>query len=149
MGHKTILMVEDNPDDVELAVREFKKNNLLNNVVVTRDGVEALDYLFCVGAYVSRDVKDLPLVVLLDLRLPRLDGIDVLRCLRSDERTKDLPVVMLTTSKQEQDMVATHNLGVSGYVLKPVDFVQLTDAIRESGLHWLILKEPPPIPGSA
>ncbi|MEE9200457.1 MAG: response regulator, partial [Candidatus Brocadiales bacterium] len=113
MGHKTILMVEDNPDDVELAVREFKKNNLLNNVVVTRDGVEALDYLFCVGAYVSRDVKDLPLVVLLDLRLPRLDGIDVLRCLRSDERTKDLPVVMLTTSKQEQDMVATHNLGVS------------------------------------
>ncbi len=149
MGHKTILMVEDSPDDIVLTMRELKKNNLLNDVVVARDGVEALDYLFCVGAHVSRDVNDMPLVVLLNLRLRRLDGVDVLRCLRSDERTKDLPVVMLTTSKQEQDMVAKHNLGVSSYVLKPVGFVQLTDAIRESGLHWLIVKEPPPIPESA
>ncbi len=149
MGHKTILIVEDSPDDIVLTVRELKKNNLLNDVVVTRDGVEALDYLFGVAAYVSRDVNDMPLVVLLNLRLRRLDGVDVLRRLRSDERTKDLPVVMLTTSKQEQEMIAKYNLGVSSYVLKPVDFVQLTDAIRESGLHWLIVKEPPPIPESA
>lgn len=149
MEHKTILIVEDSPDDIVLTMRELKKNNLLNDVVVTRDGVEALDYLFGVGDYVSRDVNDMPLVVLLNLRLRRLDGVEVLRCLRSDERTKDLPVVMLTTSKQEQEMIAEHNLGVSSYVLKPVDFVQLTDAIRESGLHWLIVKEPPPIPESA
>jgi CheY-like chemotaxis protein len=144
MEEKIILLVEDNPDDVELTLRAFKKCNIVNEVVVARDGVEALDYLFGTGAYAGRDLSVMPAVVLLDLKLPRIDGLEVLRRLRADERTRCLPVVVLTSSNEDQDVVNSYQLGANSYIRKPVDFVQFIDAARQLGMYWLLLNEAPP-----
>ena len=144
VSEKVVLLVEDNPDDVELALRAFKKNNLLNEVVVAQDGVEALDYLFGTGAYAGRDPGELPQLVLLDLNLPRMGGLEVLRRIRADERTKLLPVVILTTSKEEQDRLQSYLLHANSYIRKPVDFEQFSQAIQQLGLYWLVLNEAPP-----
>jgi len=141
---KTILLVEDNPDDEALTLRALKRANVRNPVVVARDGVEALDYLFGTGAHTGRDTSDTPQVVLLDLKLPRLDGLEVLRRLRADARTKLLPVVILTSSTEDQDRIAGYELGANSYVRKPVDFSQFVDAVRQLGLYWLLLNQPPP-----
>jgi two-component system response regulator len=140
---ETILLVEDNPDDVELTMRAFKKNNIANNVVVAHDGVEALDYLFGKGAYAGRDTMDMPRLILLDLKLPKLDGLQVLERLRNDERTKLTPVVILTSSKEEHDLVTGYQNGANSYVRKPVDFNQFVDAVRQIGLYWLLINEHP------
>ena len=145
MNEKVVLLVEDNPDDVELTLRAFKKNNLLNEVVVAQDGVEALDYLFGTGAYAGRDTTALPQLVLLDLNLPRLGGLEVLRRIRDDERTKLLPVVILTTSKEEQDRLQSYLLHANSYIRKPVDFEQFSQAVQQLGLYWLVLNEAPPV----
>lgn len=144
MNKKTILLVEDNPDDVALTLRAFKKSNILNEVKVASDGAEALDYLFATGAYASRNTDLMPQLILLDLKLPKLDGMEVLRRMRADERTRLLPVVILTSSKEEQDIVDGYNLGANSYVRKPVNFAQFSEAIRQLGLYWLILNEPLP-----
>ena len=148
---KTILLVEDNPDDEALTLRALKRANVRNHVVVARDGVEALDYLFGTGTHAGRDARDTPQVVLLDLKLPRLDGLEVLRRLRADPRTKLLPVVILTSSTEDQDRIAGYELGANSYVRKPVDFSQFVEAVRQLGLYWLLLNQPPPAPsgGSA
>ena len=140
---ETILLVEDNPDDVELTLRAFKKNNIANNVIVARDGVEALDYLFGNGAYAGRDTSDTPRIILLDLKMPRLDGLQVLERLRADERTRVTPVVILTSSKEEQDLVKGYKSGANSYVRKPVDFNQFVEAVRHIGLYWLLINESP------
>jgi len=145
MDKKVILLVEDNPDDVDLTLRALKKANVLNEVVVVRDGVEALDYLFGTGSYKDRDLSIMPTDILLDLKLPKVDGLEVLRRLRSDERTKFLPVVILTSSKEEQDMLNSYKLAANSYVRKPIDFVQFTEAVRQLELYWLLLNEPPPM----
>ncbi len=145
MRTKTILLVEDNPSDVALTRRALERSHVANDVVVTEDGQEALDYLFCTGAYASRDPCEQPAVVLLDLKLPKLDGLEVLRRLRADERTRRLPVVVLTSSSEEQDVAASYDLGVNSYMRKPVDFTQFAAAIQQLGLYWLILNEPPPL----
>ena len=147
MGKKIILLVEDNPDDELLAIRALKKNNIMNEVVVARDGVEALDYLFGTGTYAGRDMSMMPQVILLDLKLPKIDGLEVLRRLRDDERTKLLPVVILTSSKEDLDLTTSYSLGANSYIRKPVDFVQFTEAIKQLGLYWLVLNESPPIGG--
>jgi two-component system response regulator len=144
MAEKSILLVEDNPDDEALTLRAFRKNNIKNDVVVTRDGAEALDYLFGTGAHAGRDPADIPQVVLLDLKLPKIDGMEVLRRIRADERTHLLPVVILTSSKEEQDLVNGYRLGCNSYVRKPVNFDQFLEAARQLGLYWLLLNEPPP-----
>jgi len=141
MPDKTILLVEDNPDDEALTLRALAKNNILNHVVVARDGVEALDYLFGTGAYAGRDPAVLPQVALLDLKLPRVDGLEVLRRIRADERTRLLPVVILTSSREEQDVIQGYTLGANSYIRKPVDFEQFTEAVRHLGLYWLVLNE--------
>jgi len=141
---ETILLVEDNPDDVELTLRAFHKNNIANNVVIARDGVEALDYLFCQGAYADRIIKDTPRLILLDLKLPKLDGLQVLERLRADERSKLIPVVILTSSKEEQDLISSYKSGANSYVRKPVDFNRFVEAVRQIGLYWLLINEPPP-----
>jgi two-component system response regulator len=145
MSTNTILLVEDNADDAELALRAFAKSKIQNDIVLVRDGVEALDYLFATGAYAAR-APGLPEVVLLDLNLPRLDGLEVLRRLRADERTKYLPVVVLTSSGQEQDILRSYDLGANSYVRKPVDFGQFVEAARQLGLYWLILNQRAPAP---
>jgi CheY-like chemotaxis protein len=142
---KSILLVEDNPDDEALAIRALKRHHISNAIVVARDGVEALDYLFARGVYAGRDTSIKPTVVLLDLKLPRVDGLEVLRQLRADERTKLLPVVVLTTSSEEQDMLSSYSLGCNSYIRKPVDFVQFSEAIRQLGMYWLLINEAPPI----
>ena len=139
-----ILLVEDNPDDEALTLRALQKNNIKNKVVVAHDGVEALDYLFASGMYAGRDFGDAPQVVLLDLKLPRLDGLEVLRRMRADERTKLLPVVILTSSVEQQDRLRGYNFGANSYVRKPVDFNQFIDAVKQLGLYWLVLNERPP-----
>lgn len=144
MKDKVILLVEDNPDDELLTLRALGQNGILNKVVVARDGVEALDYIFCTGAYADRDLSDLPEVVLLDLKLPKIDGLEVLKRLREDERTKLLPVVILTSSKEESDLINGYKLGANSYVRKPVDFNQFSEAVRQLKLYWLLLNEPPP-----
>lgn len=141
---KVILLVEDNPDDEALTLRAFRKNNIHNKVVVARDGVEALDYLFGSGAHSQRDATDLPQVVLLDLKLPRVDGLEVLRRIRADERTKLLPVVILTSSREDQDVINGYRLGANSYVRKPVSFDEFLDAARSLGLYWLLINQPPP-----
>jgi CheY-like chemotaxis protein len=138
--------VEDNPDDEALTLRAIKKNNISNAVVVVRDGAEALDYLFATNAYAGRDTSVLPQVVLLDLKLPKMDGLEVLRRLREDPRTRLLPVVILTSSTEEQDRFSGYELGANSYVRKPVDFVQFMEAVRNLGLYWLLLNERPPVP---
>lgn len=144
MDDKIILLVEDNPDDELLTLRALGKSNILNKVVVARNGAEALDYLFATGAYADRDVNVQPTVVLLDLKLPKVDGLEVLRRIRADERTELLPVVILTSSKEEQDLIASYSLGANSYVRKPVDFDQFAQAVRQLGLYWLLLNEVPP-----
>lgn len=140
----TLLLVEDNPDDVELTRRAFARCNIPNRIVVAQDGEEALDYLFGVGAHAGRDPLDLPRVVLLDLKLPKLSGLDVLRRIRADEATRHLPVIILTTSRQERDIISSYDLGANSYVRKPVDFAQFVEATRTLGLYWLSLNERPP-----
>jgi two-component system response regulator len=144
MKDKNILLVEDNPDDVKLTLHALKKCNIANKVVVTCDGVEALDYLFGAGAYAGRDVSDQPAVILLDLKLPKIDGLEVLRRMRADSRTRRLPVVVLTSSREEQDIVASYDLGANSYIRKPVDFEQFVAAVHQLGLYWLLLNETPP-----
>ncbi|MBM4308146.1 MAG: response regulator [Deltaproteobacteria bacterium] len=144
MAQKIILLVEDNPDDEALTLRALKKNNILNEVIVARDGVEALDYLFGTGKYAGRDLNNMPQVILLDLKLPKIDGMEVLRRLRADKRTKLLPVVILTSSKEERDLINGYKLGANSYIRKPVDFDQFREAIKQLKLYWLVLNEPPP-----
>lgn len=143
MPENAILLVEDNPDDEALTLRAFSKNNIRNPVVVARDGAEALDYLFAGGSYAGRDMTELPQVVLLDLKLPKVDGLEVLRRIRADERTELLPVVILTSSKEEQDLVESYRLGANSYVRKPVNFDEFVEAARQLGLYWLLLNEVP------
>ena len=144
MNEKIILLVEDNPDDEALTLRALRKNNIGNDVVIVRDGAEALDYLFGTGAYSGRDLRSLPAVTLLDLKLPKVDGLEVLRRVRSDERTELIPVVILTSSIEEQDLVRSYKLGANSYIRKPVDFSQFAEAVRQLGLYWLVINEPPP-----
>jgi two-component system response regulator len=138
------LLVEDNPDDVELTLRAFEKSNLANDIVVVRDGIEALDYLFGTGMHAARDSSLAPQVVLLDLKLPKVDGLEVLKRIRADQRTSHVPVVVLTSSKEEQDVWRSYDLGANSFVRKPVDFAEFVDAARQLGLYWLVLNEPPP-----
>ena len=141
---KVILLVEDNPDDAALTLRALKKNNIKNEVVVARDGVEALDYMHGTGTYAGRNVSELPQIVLLDLKLPKLDGLEVLKRMRADERTATQPVVVLTTSLEQQDVVSSYRYGANSYIRKPVNFDQFTDAVRQLGLYWLVMNVPPP-----
>jgi two-component system response regulator len=141
---RPILLVEDNLDDIELTLRAFRKRRILNPVVVLRDGQEALDYLFGTGRYADREPSGVPLVILLDLKLPRVDGLEVLRRIRADERTRMQPVVMLTSSVEEEDLIASYRLGVNSYIRKPVDFEQFVEVVAQIGLYWLLLNEPPP-----
>lgn len=142
MKDKTILLVEDNPDDEELTLLAFRKNNISNSITVARDGAEALDYLFGPGS----ETRPLPFLILLDLNLPKLDGLEVLRRIRSEERTKLLPVVVLTSSKEEKDRFASYSLGCNSYVRKPVSFSEFVEAARQLGLYWLLINENPPSP---
>ncbi|MCE8425176.1 MAG: response regulator [Candidatus Methanoperedens sp.] len=144
MMKRKILLVEDNPDDVVLTLRALNKNNIANEVIVAKDGIEALDYLFGEGTYAGRDPTRVPAVILLDLKLPKIDGLEVLERLRKDERTKFAPVVVLTSSKEEQDLVRSYKLGANSYIRKPVDFIQFSEAVRQLGLYWLVLNEPVP-----
>ncbi len=138
-----ILLVEDNPQDVELTLRALKRHNLANRVHVVKDGAEALDFLFATGSYAERDMNHTPKVILLDLKLPKVDGLEVLKKVKSDDRTKDIPVVVLTSSKEERDRVESYRLGVNSYIVKPVDFDQFTNSVQELGLYWLLLNELP------
>ncbi len=140
---KTILLVEDNADDEALTRRALKKNNIGNELVVARDGAEALDYLFGAGEYEGRDLAVMPQVILLDLKLPKVDGLEVLRRMRADKRTRLLPVVILTSSKEQQDLVDGYGYGANSYIRKPVDFAQFLEAVRQLGLYWLVLNETP------
>ena len=139
MESKVILLVEDNPRDEALTLRALKKSNIVNDVVVARDGVEALDYLFGTGAHADRDTSDMPQLVLLDLKLPKVDGLQVLRRMREDERTRRLPVVVFTSSSEEEDLISSYNLGANSYVRKPVDFEHFLEAAKQLGLYWLVL----------
>jgi len=149
MKDKIILLIEDNPDDEALTLRALEKNNIKNDVVVVHDGAAALDYLFGTGSYAGRDLTIMPQLTLLDLKLPKVDGLEVLRLLRANELTRLLPVVILTSSNEEQDRVNGYGLGANSYVRKPIDFGQFIDAVRQLGLYWLILNEPAPVPKRA
>jgi len=139
-----ILLVEDNPDDVEITLRALRKNKLANNIEVARDGEEALDFLFCRGPFTGRSFESPPRLVLLDLKLPKVDGIEVLRTLKSDPRTRAIPVVILTASREEKDMVNGYKLGVNAYIQKPVDFKQFSEMVQSTGLFWLVVNQPAP-----
>jgi two-component system, response regulator len=143
VSDKVILLVEDNPDDEALTLRALKKNNIMNEVVVARDGAAALDFLFGMNKYAGRDIREWPTVVLLDLKLPKVGGLEVLRKIRTDVRTQAIPVVVLASSKEEQDVTESYCLGVNSYVRKPVDFSQFLEAVKHIGLYWLLLNEPP------
>jgi two-component system response regulator len=143
MEDKVILLIEDDPDDEALTLRALRKHNILNKVIVARDGAEALDYFFGTEDHFAGDTRVKPQVVLLDLKLPKVDGLEVLRRIRGDDRTKLLPVVVLTSSREEQDLIAGYSLGANSYVRKPVDSVQFTEAVRQLGLYWLLLNEVP------
>jgi CheY-like chemotaxis protein len=144
MDGKVILLVEDNPRDEALALRALRKSNIANEVVVTRDGVEALDYLFGIGTHAGRDTTLMPQLILLDLKLPKMDGLQVLRKIRDDERTRRLPVVIFTSSSEEEDMINSYDLGANSYVRKPVDFERFLEAARQLGLYWLVLNQVAP-----
>jgi two-component system response regulator len=144
-----VLLVEDNPDDIDLALFAFKKSNFSNRVHIVRDGAEALEYIFSTGQYSGRKIDHAPRLILLDLKLPKVDGLEVLRQVKSDPRTKNTPVVMMTSSREENDLIASYSLGVNSYIVKPVDFQQFVEATRTLGLYWLLLNEPPvPSPGN-
>ena len=144
MENKTILLVEDNPDDVELTLMALEAKNIGNTIDVVTDGEQALDYLFCRGEYADRSGESLPTLILLDLQLPKVSGLEVLKHLRADERTKILPVTIFTSSIEEQDMISSYELGANSYIRKPVDFVQFGDSVQQLGLYWLVLNMPPP-----
>lgn len=139
-----ILLVDDNPDDIELALYALRRNQLANHIQIVRDGVEALDFLFCRGKYSNRKCIHNPKLVLLDIKMPKLNGLEVLKEIRADERTAGIPVVILTTSKEERDLIESYRLGVNSYIVKPVDFEQFSDAVRNLGFYWLLLNERPP-----
>lgn len=139
----TILLVEDNPDDVELTKIALSQAKVQSEIVVAQNGIEALDYLFGTGRYAGRDLRIMPAVTLLDLKLPKVDGLEVLRCIRTDQRTNVLPVVILTSSREEQDVMSTYRLGANSFIRKPVDFEQFTNAMQQLGLYWLLLNEKP------
>ena len=145
MSERYILLVEDNPDDEELTLLSLRKNNLAHDIVVVRDGVEAIEFLFGNGQYAHRDVAHVPTVILLDLKLPKLDGLGVLKRLRADERTRTLPVVVLTSASQDADVIASYNLGANSYVRKPVEFGAFVEAVSSLGLYWVLLNRPPPL----
>jgi two-component system response regulator len=144
MQDKMILIVEDNPDDEALTIRALKKKNIGNRVVVVRDGAEALDFLFCTGAYADRDPNDMPQVILLDLKLPKVDGLEVLKRIRANGHTSLLPVVILTSSKEEQNLIESYKYGANSYMRKPVDFNQFLEAVHHLGLYWLVLNKASP-----
>jgi two-component system, response regulator len=145
MESKIILLVEDNSDDVELTQRAFTKNNIFNKIIVAKDGQEALDYLFGKGIYKERELKDLPVLIMLDLNLPKINGLEVLKAIRQNEITKLLPVVILTSSNQDEDVASGYKLGANSYIRKPVDFKDFIEAVKSLGLYWLIWNEPPPV----
>ena len=140
-----ILLIEDNPDEAELAIRSLRKNNLANNLVHIDDGAEALDYIFCRGKYSGNDISFTPKVILLDLKLPRVGGLEILKQVKTDERTKSIPVVILTSSKEDSDLIEGYNLGVNSYIVKPVNFESFAKAISELGMYWVILNQQPPV----
>jgi CheY-like chemotaxis protein len=142
-----ILLVEDNQDDMDLALHALKREKLANNIVVARDGEEALDFFFCRGAFAHRSFDHPPKLVLLDLKLPKVDGMEVLRQVKSDPRTKTIPIVIMTSSKEERDLVAGYNLGANSYIQKPVDFDQFRETVKSVGLYWLIINQPAPVNG--
>jgi two-component system response regulator len=146
---KTILLVEDNPDDAALTLRAFKRNNIVNPIAVARDGIETLDFLFGRGEHADRAGQPAPTLIVLDLKLPRLDGLGVLRAIRADARTRLIPVVILTSSKEEQDVIASYALGANSYVRKPVDFAEFMEAVRVLGIYWLMMNQAPPEPEPA
>ena len=145
MDNKVILLVEDNPRDEALTLRALKKSNIVNDVIVARDGVEALDYFFGEAAQENSEARPIPQLVLLDLKLPKIDGLEVLRRLRADKRTRRLPVVVFTSSSEEEDMISSYSLGANSYVRKPVEFEQFLEATKQLGLYWLVLNEAPPV----
>ena len=145
LDSKVILLVEDNPDDEALTLRAFDKKRILNPIVVAHDGVEALEYLFATNAYAGRDISNIPALILLDLKLPRLDGLQVLKRVREDERTRRIPVVVLTSSREDQDLIASYNLGANSYIRKPVEFDKFVEAAGLLGMYWLMWNEPPPM----
>jgi two-component system, response regulator len=145
MPDRVILLIEDNPSDVLLTQRALEKNHIRNELAVAEDGQEALDYLFCVGAYAGRNPAHLPTLILLDLKLPKVDGLEVLRRIRSDDRTRRIPIVVLTSSKEQEDLAKSYDLGANSFVRKPVDFSQFVEAVKQLGLYWLVLNEPPPL----
>ena len=138
-NHVAILLVEDNPEDVELTLRALKGQNIVNNIEVVRDGAEALEFIFCTGAYEDRSIENGPKLILLDLKLPKVDGLEVLRQVKGDSRTKSIPITVLTSSREESDIVKSYDLGVNSYIVKPVDFEQFTEAVRQLGLYWLLV----------
>jgi two-component system response regulator len=143
MERRTILLVEDNPDDEELTKRALIKNNIANNITVAHDGQEAIDYIFAKGQYKGRNIRELPVLILLDLKLPKVDGMEVLREIRANDWTRTLPVVILTSSKEDEDIIKSYRHGANSYIVKPVDFKQFSDAIVALGVYWLVLNEPP------
>ena len=147
MRAKRILLIEDDPDDETLIMRELARNNVADEIAVARDGVEALDYLFCSGPYADRDPNEMPTLIILDLKLPKIDGLEVLRRIRSDQRTRILPVVVVTSSDEQRDIAESYNRGANSYVRKPVSFDKFREAIRQLHLYWLLINEPPPRPG--
>jgi two-component system, response regulator len=143
MTKKTILLVEDNQDDIDLTIRALKKNKILNDIVVAYDGVQALDYLFCRGEYEGKNPEELPQVILLDLKMPKMDGLETLKAIRADDRTRYIPVTVLTSSSEERDKIESYRLGANSYIRKPVDFDQFLDAVNNLGLYWLVLNVAP------